>query len=169
MNKKHTTEQPAEISLNVLADSDFLSPYSSGNIPVISSGVAEFLENAASAHHPDQKLALSICGDCISGDEQPVYTDAIKNYYELKLTDVERSLRRKTFIAAWFSLIGILALAFMFLCDRLNINPLWVECIDIFAWVFLWEAVDQFFIERTSLRVEKKRYLRFIEMPCRFS
>lgn len=166
--KNKNASTPAELYLNVLADSDFLSPYSSGNTPVISSGVADFLENAASAYHPDRDLVLNISGDCISDDERQVYTQAIKNYYSLKLTDIQRSLQRKAVIAAWFAIIGILSLSFMFLCDGLNVYQLWIECVDIFAWVFLWEAVDQFFIERTSLLVMQKRYTKFIEMPCLF-
>lgn len=168
MKNKQNLSTPAVLHLNVIADSDFLSPYSSGNTPVISSEVADFLENAASAYHPDKELILNVSGDCISDDERQIYTQAIKNYYSLKLTDIRRSLHRKAKIAAWFAIIGILALSFMFLCDGLNVYQLWIECVDIFAWVFLWEAVDQFFIERASLLITQKRYSKFVEMQCLF-
>ena len=34
-----------------------------------------------------------------------------------------------------------------------------LEVIDIFAWVFLWEAVDLFCFECTALRIKSWRYL----------
>lgn len=56
----------------------------------------------------------------------------------------------------------------VFLLDRLGANGVWVECVDIFAWVFLWEAVDQFFIERGLLLLKRKRDLAFIRIEINF-
>ena len=159
-------KQTAKIDMTVNDDSDFLSPYAETGKPVISSEVAEFLENSANAFHPKEKITLSVHSDCIDDNEKIVYEKAIRNYFSLQLID--RSMRRKTIIATWFSVVGILALAFMFLISRLGINDLWTECVDIFAWVFLWEAVDQFFIERSGLMLRKKRLDNFIDMKIIF-
>ena len=154
-------KQTAKIDMTVNDDSDFLSPYAETGKPVISSEVAEFLENSA-------KITLSVHSDCIDDNEKIVYEKAIRNYFSLQLNEIDRSMRRKTIIATWFSVVGILALAFMFLISRLGINDLWTECVDIFAWVFLWEAVDQFFIERSGLMLRKKRLDNFIDMKIIF-
>lgn len=161
-------EQTAQINMTVNDDSNFLSPYAETGKPVISSEVAEFLENSANAFHPKEKITLVIHSGCIDENEKIVYEKAIRNHFSLQLNDVDRSMRRKTIIATWFSVVGILALAFMFLIGRLGINDLWVECVDIFAWVFLWEAVDQFFIERSGLMLRRKRLDNFINMEIIF-
>ena len=161
-------KQTAKIDMTVNDDSDFLSPYAETGQPVISSEVAEFLENSANAFHPKEKITLSVHSDCIDDNEKIVYEKAIRNYFSLQLNEIDRSMRRKTIIATWFSVVGILALAFMFLISRLGINDLWTECVDIFAWVFLWEAVDQFFIERSGLMLRKKRLDNFIDMKIIF-
>lgn len=156
------------INLNVSNDDGFLSPYSFEGTPVISSEVADFLENAVKAHSPKEKLILNVKGDCIDENERVQYAAAIKNYYSLKLKEEERERKNRTKVAAIFALIGIIALAFMFYLSEREVSEIWKECIDIFAWVFLWEAVDQFFIERGAVKIRRKRYLNFAEMEIRF-
>lgn len=156
------------INMTVNDDQNFLSPYCESGMPVISSEVADFLINGANAFHPTEKLVLNVTSDCVDENEKIQYSSAIKNYFALKLNDVQRDLKRKTLISVVFTLIGIIALAFMFVCDARNVATLWIECIDIFAWVFLWEAVDQFFIERNGLLLLRKRYINLIEMPINF-
>lgn len=168
MIKERTDGQSARINMTVNDDSDFLSPYAETGKPVISSEVAEFLENSANAFHPKEKITLVIHSDCIDEEERGVYGQAIRNYFSLGCRDVERSMKRKTVISAWFSVVGIIALAFMFFIGRLGINDLWVECVDIFAWVFIWEAVDQFFIERGGLLLRKNRLDNFVNMEILF-
>ncbi len=57
----------------------------------------------------------------------------------------------------------------MFLLSAKNVGEVWKECIDIFAWVFLWEAVDQFFIERGAIMLRRKRFKNFLEMEVSYS
>ena len=40
---------------------------------------------------------------------------------------------------------------------------IFTEIIDIFAWVFMWEAVDIFFLQCTMLNFKQKRYLRLYD------
>lgn len=166
--KNETPYAEAKIDMSVNDDSSFLSLYAETGKPIISSEVAGFLENAANAFHPKEKIVLTIHSTCIDENEKPVYDNAIRNYFKLRQKDVNRDMKRKTVIAIWFSIVGIVALAFMFLIGRQGINDLWVECVDIFAWVFLWEAVDQFFIERSGLLLKKKRLDNFINMEIIF-
>ena len=158
----------AVIDMEVDSDEGFTSPYSAAGKPVISSEVADFLENAADAFHPRESLTLNVYGDCIDDGEKARYGAAIRNYFGNKLGDVNRSIVRKSFVALVFTVMGILGLVAMFVLDRLGTNGVWVECVDIFAWVFLWEAVDQFFIERRLLLLKRKRNLAFTQMEINF-
>ena len=167
-NKNPLKKEAQTIGMSVADDSDFLSQYCEIGKPVIAGEVAEFLENAASEYHPDQTFTLDIKSDCIDETEKPRYVAAIENYYDLKLAEVNREVRRKSLIAALFAAIGIIALAVMIILSANNLGAIWTECIDIFAWVFLWEAVDQFFIERSGLLLKARRFKRFTEMPIRF-
>ena len=166
--KKHEPTTCA-INMTVLDDSDFLSPYSETNTPVISGEVAEFLENGANAAHIKDSFELNVYSDSIDGDKQTRYEQAIRNYFSLKLNAEQREIKRNNVVSLVFAIIGIVALAFMIICDQvINMQAIWVECIDIFAWVFLWEAVDQFFIERRKLQLNRKRLQNLIDMPINF-
>ena len=56
----------------------------------------------------------------------------------------------------------------MVLFDHFFGNAIWTEIVDIFAWVFVWEAVDQFFIERRKLILDRKKYQAFTEMKINY-
>lgn len=165
---KKKTIKDAEITLSIADDSDFLSKYSPSDRPVISSEIAEFLENAAREFHPKSEIKLTISGDCIDDKEKPTYAEAIKNYFELKRCETEREIRRKTAVSIIFTIIGVIALAAMFLVNGIFKNEIWTECVDIFAWVFIWEAVDQFFIERSGLLLRRKRLENFVNVTVEY-
>ena len=67
-----------------------------------------------------------------------------------------------------FSIIGIIVLALMFLLSNLEAKAIWIECVNIFAWVFLWEAVDKLFIERNKLLLKISRLSSFINMKINY-
>lgn len=158
----------AVITMNVRDDSDFVSPYSVGSREIISSEVAGFLTDNARAFHPTDEISLHIVSDCIDEKEKRRYPDAISGYFYLQALDNERELRRNMSIGILMLIVGVLALAGMFAAEHFGLRQLWIECIDIFAWVFIWEAVDQLFIERGLMRLKKKRLSALMNMDVRF-
>ena len=166
---KKVVNEVCRINMTVLHDDGFLSPYSPTDTPIISSDVADFLENGANTYLPKQKIKLNIHGDCIDDDEKTVYDKAIRNYFDLKLQGMAISLRRNLIVSVIFTVIGIVGLAAMLLLDHFFNSAIWVEVVDIFAWVFVWEAVDQFFIERRKLNIEKRKYQAFTEEEIQYN
>ncbi len=154
-------EGRAVVKMTVLRDEDFLSDFSAGSIPVISSQVAEFIEERTSAFSPQEPLSLNIYSDCIDSQEKIVYD--VRHYSENK-----RELVRNTFISAIMAAVGILALSVVILFYFFERHPVLTEIVDIFAWVFLWEAVDLFFLQRSILRGKRARHLRLIEAKIKF-
>ena len=141
----------ANINMTINNDDDFLSHFCEPGKPLISTELADFIENSANDFHPNEKLSLNIYSNCITDDEKVI-----------------RSLKQKRIIAISFSIVGIIALAFMFICSNMGIKQIWIECINIFAWVFIWEAVDLLFIEQKSLLIRRKRLINFIEMSINY-
>lgn len=164
MKKNKLLKEDAHIRLQVRDDSNFLSPYSEEGLPIISSEIADFLEKSVHAYHPKQKIYLHIYSQCIDDKEKTQYQKAIRNYFELERKENTREIKIREVRSIIFTIIGVVALAFMFLCSHLGLKDIWIECIDIFAWVFLWEATDQFFIERSGLLARKQRLQNFIDM-----
>lgn len=156
------------VNMNVKDDTDFLSLFSANDTPVISGGVAEFIENATHSVPPNEGLSLHIKSDCIDETEQTVYRNAIKEYYTERFRANERELKIQNIIALILGVIGVFVLAFAIFWEYRMANVLWAEVIDIVAWVFLWEAVDIKFLKNRELAIQRKRYAAFIDMKIEY-
>lgn len=156
------------LSMTVRDDSSFLSVYSEGETPVISSEVAEFLEKSTDTLRPDEELSLCIASDCIGEEEKKLYPAAVREYYARRYIANGRELGRNYIIVLLLGLMGVLALTASILYAHLVGNAVWAEVIDIVAWVFLWEAVDIGVLRNHSLRMNKLRYLAFLSMKIEY-
>ena len=152
------------IDMTVKNDDDFLSVYSTNEIPVIATEVAEFIENNTSSLHASDPLTLRIYSNCIDESEQKDYREAIKEYYTDKYIVNEKELKRNRIIIFLLMIAGVITLALAF---RINSN-IWSEVVDIAAWVFLWEAVDIGTFKNRELRLKRKRYLAYMSMKVEF-
>lgn len=162
-------EGRAVIGMTVRDDREFLSDLSANGRPTISSEVAEFIERGAMQYPPKERLCLHVRSDCIDEKEQNVYRGAIAEYYRLQYRQDVRDLRRNLFVSLAMTLAGVIALVVTLVVAYLSSNAILSEMLDIVAWVFLWEAVDQFFLERSLLRMRRNRCLALISMRVVFS
>lgn len=156
------------INMTVKDDTDFLSVFSTGDTPVISSEVAEFLESSTHSVLPKEQLTLRIHSNCIDDNEKEEYRQAIKKYYTERYITNKRELRRNAIIVLLLALAGIITLATAFLIEHQTANPFWAEVVDIIAWVFLWEAVDISAFKNRGLRLKRFRYLAFMSMKIEY-
>ncbi len=120
---KRDAEGRVILPLNVQGDDHFLSEFSKNNTPVISSEVAEFIENSTNAIPPKEALTLQIHSDCIDRDEQVIYSSAIKEYYMQQYIANEQEIRRNRRMVLLLGLVGILVLTVEILFDYLVEMP----------------------------------------------
>ena len=159
----------AVLSMTVRSDESFLSPFSSGHAPVISSELADFIEKKAAPLAPAAPLSLYIYSDCVEKEEEaPVYEAAIREYFSQRHRSAAHTLKRNHLVAAILALFGVLALAVTVLLELYVQAPIWTEVVDIVAWVLLWESVDVSLFRNYSLRIEKRRARALSLMPIRF-
>lgn len=158
----------AIINMRVEDDSDFLSVYSPNRNPIISTEVADFIENITQTIPPNQQLTLRIYGNCIDEQEQETYRSALKAYYEEKFIVNERETKRNNIIVLALAWVGILVLALAIFLEYQRDSIIWSEVIDIAAWVLLWEAVDISVFRNRALRLKRKRYLNYISMKIEY-
>ncbi len=57
----------------------------------------------------------------------------------------------------------------MIILSNLNIGAVLTECINIFAWVFIWEAVDTLFVQRANTLLKFRRIENFIAMDIKYT
>ena len=165
---KRDEEGRVVIQMNVKDDGTFLSEFSENATPVISSEVAEFIENETNAVLPNEEFTLQIYNDCIDEKEEVTYKAAIKEYYMQKYIANEQEIKRNRFAVFWLGLAGILVLAAEIVFDRYIGNAIWTSVIDIIAWVLLWEAVDIGVLETRVMSIKRKRYLAYLSMKVEY-
>ena len=76
--------------------------------------------------------------------------------------DTERKLKRNLSFSIITLLIGLIALSINIILSSLNTPVIIGNAIDIFGWVFVWEAVDVFFFRRAELKFKQYREINFI-------
>ncbi len=144
----------------VHSDDDFLSPYSLRSNAELSTDVAEFIERSLETAPVKEQVRLRVHSDVISDEEKVAYEGAIHSYYEDRFEAVRKEKRRLLVIAAIMALVGVIALCVMIGMEITGTRAAVVsEVIDIFAWVFIWEAVDLSCLEYAALRIKSWRYL----------
>lgn len=138
---------------------DALSLFCDKTSPVINSELSDYLDNKAEQLPLDKDLHIKIIGDV----DKDVVKQAIKNYYNNKLISAKREYKKNGVLSAIFTALAILILTAAVLIETfVESQPVLLEIIDIAGWVFMWEAVDMFFLERGALRVKQIRCLNFI-------
>lgn len=167
---KHQRDEENRVVINMTVrdDSDFLSVFSQSDTPVISTEVAEFIENSAESILPKEELTLRIHSNCIDDHEKELYQKGIKEYYREKMVSNSRELKRNNFFAMILTVVGVFILVLALLLEGKTDNLVWPEVIDIAAWVFLWEAVDVSAFENRSLRLKNRRYRSFLSMKVEY-
>lgn len=156
------------IQMNVKDDANFLSEFSESATPVISTEVAEFIENETNAVPPNEDFTLQVYNDCIDDREEKVYSAAIKEYYMQKYIANEREIKRNRFAVLLLGIAGIIVLAAELIFDYRVGNALWSSVIDIVAWVLLWEAVDIGVLEARVTAIKRKRFLAYLSMKTEY-
>jgi len=156
------------LSMHVKNDDGFLSEFSSKNTPVISSSVAEFLEESAYGVPLKNGITLNIESNCIDENEKIEYEKAIREYYSEKYVSNEKELKKHHAISYFLIVLGVFILA---LAIYFNVKFGFLICseiMDIVAWVFLWEATDILCFKSKELRDKRKKYLAFLSMEINF-
>lgn len=156
------------LKMHVKDDTDFLSVFSAQDTPVISTQVAEFLENTTHGIRPDEPLSLHICSSCIEREEQGLYRTAIHQYYAERYLANARELRHQHIFAWALALIGVLVLTLTVYLQYRHSSVIWAEVVDIVAWVFLWEAVDIRCFRTRELVMQRRRYAAFMNMTVHY-
>lgn len=167
--REHDEQGRAIIDLRVIDDSYFLSPYSTATHNIIAEDVSDFIEHSIQGVPPEESIHFRIHSDVITPEEQVEYTKAIHSHYADKYRDSCFEKRHLHRTAAIMTFIAVIALSFIIGVEVSGFkSAVFSEIIDIFAWVFMWEAVDIFFLQCTMLRFKQQRYLRLADSTIEY-
>lgn len=152
MKTKSTHDDTDEIIINIKADADeqIFSSYNYDNKTSINSELASYLWDNAKLAKPYKKLKLQVF--CKENVEKTEVENAIKSHYRREYIEVKDELRKTNIFSLVCMILGVLSLGILLALHTIFDNYFLVSIIDIVAWVFIWEAVDAFFLQRTGLK-----------------
>ncbi len=109
------------------------------------------------------KLIISYAKD-ITFEEKEKIKNLIKKYYAIKYKETKDEIRRSKTISFICLIIGIAILITQILLMHFLKNNILNEVINIFSWVFIWEACDIYAFTITKYNISLIQSLRLFEM-----
>lgn len=155
------------IDMMILDDDSFISPFC-GKDPIISSDVATYLDNAIKNIPPKAQIALHISSDVIDKSKEEIHIQSIRNYYRNEQKQLSRELISNKLVSLIMFAIGLVIISIMIAFSFADFSEIWITILEIVGWVFVWEAVDKFFFERSKLKRDLLRTNQLINAEVYF-
>ena len=153
-NKNDNFEDIETINIKAESKAAIFSDYNYDSNEVLNSNLEEFLIEKVKNIPPKVNLRVKIfTDDCVDENEVKV---AYKNKFKGDFEELEQELKRNMLFAFTMLILGVLFMGFLILEMYFLNNYILSTILEIAVWVFVWEAVDSFFLERSSIR--RKRY-----------
>lgn len=77
---------------------------------------------------------------------------SIQNHCKSAYKESKKQIKRLVLIATVMTILGIIALTALLLIHHFTDNLYITSIVEIAAWVFIWEAVDFFFLQRPAIK-----------------
>ena len=153
-NKNDNFEDIETINIKAESKAAIFSDYNYDSNEVLNSNLEEFLVERVKNIPPKVNLRVKIfTDDCVDENEVKV---AYKNKFKGDFEELEQELKRNILFAFTMLILGVLFMGFLILEIYFLNNYILSTILEIAVWVFVWEAVDSFFLKRSSIR--RKRY-----------
>ncbi len=153
----------AVISVGLKLKEDFYEKYCDKSYKLLNSEMLEYIKKSSMTIPATDSLAIDIYTENdISSEDKKQMKDAIKRQYAEELIATKSKLNFNLITALIWAVIGIGVLALGIYFENLKLSSILSNTVMIVAWVFLWEAVDKYFLQRPKIRFEYRLALRFM-------
>lgn len=128
----------------------------------------DFIYEKAKRAPVSEELSVKIYSDRqIDADE---VGKTLKSHFSNEYREARQDMKRVTTISAIMALFGLLTLTVLVLLNYFWDNFYVSTIVEIAAWVFVWEAVDYFFLQRPQIKAKllliQRIYLAKIELSA---
>ena len=165
---KQKADNTAVFNITVVNDDNFLSPYCINGKRQLDESDTSLLNNTTKIAKPTNKIKLIISSKTIDDNEKQEYTEAIHQHYYNMYCDKVRDLKQNTYACLIMFFIAVITLSIVTAFKILEYSTLVIEIIDIFAWVFMWGAVELGIIQRIQKVSQLHRYKNLSECQIEY-
>lgn len=150
--------------------SDLYSSLSSSNYYRLSSDCQDFIFSEAKNFPCKTQFKLNVTlenenlKDRDIDKEREKLKKAVEETFVNEYVENKISLKRNLYFSLIIFSIGVILIVIKLLMDHFLNSPVYLAIMEIFSWVFIWEATDLFCLERSGLRIKSYRYLCLTQM-----
>lgn len=141
---------------------DVFSYYDLEGENVLDKEFNEFLEAKADAIPLKKELALHFHVKNANETKREELDRAIKSHYKRELRALNRQKQRNTKGVLYMLMVFLFFLGIYIPLVLFDVHFIVQYVVDITAWVFLWEAVDKFFLRGREIKHNMLKIYRFI-------
>ena len=158
-------EQSDILKVKIDQKEDLLSRYSLQNFPILNPELCDFVEEKIDYKEMQKELNIELYVKDLEDHELTLYEEAFTNTYTDKVIRKTKELKRNKCVSLVFLICGLIVFISSIILKRWISHDVSIlfESIDIMGWVFIWEAVDLFFIARKVLTFEQIRYYKILK------
>ena len=149
------------INIKIKSEEELYSGYNYDKNEVLNPALGDFLLEKAEALPVKSKLRLKFFSD-VNIREHELFS-AIKNKFKGEFENYQRKLKKTALFSLVVLILGILFLGLFILEELFFHTPVLSIILEIASWVFIWEAVDAFFLERLSLKEKRLQMARIYD------
>lgn len=160
-SKEKSFNEIETINIKVKSEEELYSGYNYDKNEVLNPALGDFLLEKAEALPVKSKLRLKFFSD-VNIREHELFS-AIKNKFKGEFESYQRKLKKTALFSLVVLILGILFLGLFILEEMFFHTPVLSIILEIASWVFIWEAVDSFFLERLSLKEKRLQMARIYD------
>ena len=142
-----------------------MSPFSGDGVPLLSADTAEFLEHRLKNFRPDASLSGGKLYRCRGAENVRLRNPEL---LPLEFLETERELRKNSVQSTVMTVFAALLFALALVLDSYGVRAVLLNMLDVVAWVFMWEAADLFFFQRSDMRLRRLRVFHLIQSRISF-
>jgi len=151
----------ALINVKAIDSDNLFSQYNYESNEKLNPGLSEFVWDKAKFVPADKDIRIKIFTE-VDADEQEI-RDAIKNNYKKDYIEEKNKIKKNLVFSVVMLLLGMAFMSLLLLMHKVYYNVYVEILLEIATWVFLWEAVDSFFLQRAQIR---RRKLILMKLYC---
>jgi len=144
------SEGDAIISVKAEESEKLFSSYSFDSSDKLNPDLGEFIWDRAKFVPSSKDIKIKIYTND-RADDQEIKT-AIKNHFKEEYVENKNNMKQKLYLSLAMFFAGLFCLSILLLQHTFFYNEYVEYVIDIATWVFFWEAIDVYFIERSKNR-----------------
>ncbi len=145
-----------------MKDTDIYQPYS--NETLIHEEVFNYIENLFHFVRKHHNIHILIdFPDNSSPEEQEKIKRLLRVHYAVMVKQTQNEIHRTNLKGTIILCIGALLFFIFGMLEWFEVNFIFRGIIEIFSWVFIWEACNQYAFKNTENKLSKMKYMRLFD------